>query len=110
MGRIGRISVPNTPRRLYTADARSFEGSGVGGDVGRDVDCVGRGLCEGRWTHDHPIAAVEARKLGLNVSTEMPREFIHLMNLFPQPVRRTPTAEYIPVPRRLDDGGRSSDD
>jgi len=29
-------------------------------------------------------------------------EFLGLMNLYPQPVRRQPTVEYLPEPRRSD--------
>lgn len=45
-------------------------------------------LATGTWTHDYPIAADEAKGLGLPVSTEMPNEFLELMTLYPQPVRR----------------------
>ncbi|RMG67979.1 MAG: hypothetical protein D6710_10735 [Nitrospirae bacterium] len=56
-------------------------------------------LSEGRWTHDYPITAEEARKLGLNVNTEMPEEIYQLMSLYRQPIRRQPTVEYLPVPK-----------
>lgn len=52
-------------------------------------------LVSGRWTHDYPISAEEAKELGLPVSTEMPKEIMLLMNLYPQPVRQS--VEYIPV-------------
>ncbi len=58
-------------------------------------------LSEGRWTHDHPITVEDARSLGLNVSTEMPESILVLMSYFPQPVRRQPTVEYLPEPRRV---------
>ncbi|MGB3914118.1 MAG: ATP-dependent Clp protease proteolytic subunit, partial [Dethiobacteria bacterium] len=35
---------------------------------------IAKTLTEGRWTHDFPITVDVARDLGLNVSTEMPRE------------------------------------
>ncbi|GAQ94252.1 serine protease, ClpP class [Thermodesulfovibrio aggregans] len=54
-------------------------------------------LVSGKWTHDYPISAEEARQLGLPVSTEMPKEIMFLMNLYPQPVRQS--VEYIPVRR-----------
>ena len=57
-------------------------------------------LSEGRWTHDRPISWEEARDLGLSVSSEMPEDFVHLMSLYPQPVHRAPTVEYLPYPRR----------
>jgi ClpP class serine protease len=56
-------------------------------------------LATGTWTHDYPITFDEARRLGLKVSSEMPREFLQLMALYPQPVRRQPSVEYRPIPR-----------
>lgn len=53
-------------------------------------------LTDGRWTHDYPITADEARGLGLNVSTNMPREVLDLLTLYPQPVRRQESVEYGP--------------
>ena len=44
-------------------------------------------LTSGRWTHDYPITASEARELGLPVNTNMPPEILDLLQLFPQPVR-----------------------
>lgn len=64
-------------------------------------------LTTGAWTHDFPISAEVAKELGLNVSTDMPRDILQLMALFPQPVRSTPSVEYIPVPRRLDRQGQT---
>lgn len=46
-------------------------------------------LSSGRWTHDYPIEAGEARALGLNVSTKMPEEISELMRLFPDRLSRT---------------------
>jgi ClpP class serine protease len=59
-------------------------------------------LASGTWTHDFPITVETARQLGLNVSTAMPRPVLELMSLFPQPIRRHPSVEYLPVPRRTD--------
>jgi len=53
-------------------------------------------LSEGRWTHDFPITFDYAKALGLHVSSEMPPEVLDLMMLYPQPVRRFPTVEYLP--------------
>ncbi len=55
-------------------------------------------LASGRWTHDYPISVEEAGQLGLNVSTEMPREIYQLMSLYPQAMQRRPSVEYIPIP------------
>ncbi len=56
-------------------------------------------LSEGRWTHDFPITFEEAKALGLRVSKGLLAEFYQLMSLYPQPVKRLPTVEYIPHPR-----------
>ncbi len=58
-------------------------------------------LSQGRWTHDYPITFDEAKKLGLPVNTNMPEEIYELMSLFPQPLRREPSVEFAPAPRRL---------
>ncbi|MEE4380618.1 MAG: ATP-dependent Clp protease proteolytic subunit [Pseudomonadales bacterium] len=57
-------------------------------------------LSEGRYTHDYAITATEAREVGLPVRTDVPQRFIELMGLYPQPLRRQPTVEYLPGPRR----------
>ncbi len=57
-------------------------------------------LSQGTWTHDHPISWNEAKSMGLPVKTDMPSLFYQLMNLFPQPVKREPTVEFLPIPRR----------
>ncbi len=55
-------------------------------------------LTEGRWTHDYPITVEEARALGLPISTDMPEEVYELMSLYPQPVQRRPSVQYVPLP------------
>lgn len=55
-------------------------------------------LASGRWTHDYPISVEEARALGLNISTELPREIYQLMGLYPQAQQRRPSVEYNPIP------------
>jgi ClpP class serine protease len=62
---------------------------------------LARLLSEGTWTHDHPITFERAKSFGLSVRSDIPAEFLDLMNLYPQPVRHQPTVEYLPVPRRL---------
>lgn len=59
-------------------------------------------LSSGAWTHDYPVTIEEAQRLGLRVSSEMPRAVMQLMSLYPQPVRRQPSVEYVPVPRRAE--------
>jgi ClpP class serine protease len=56
-------------------------------------------LSEGTWTHDFAITYEAAKKLGLNVSDEMPNEILELMDLYPQPVRRHPSVTYLPSRR-----------
>jgi ClpP class serine protease len=65
---------------------------------------LARRLSEGTWTHDHPITFEAAKSFGLPVRSDIPPEFLDLMSLYPQPVRRQPTVEYLPQPRRSDDG------
>jgi ClpP class serine protease len=50
---------------------------------------VAEQLATGRWTHDYPIEADEAREIGLNVSTNLPPEITELMALFPDRLSRT---------------------
>lgn len=57
-------------------------------------------LASGTWTHDYAITVDEARRLGLKVRSDMPAEILQLMGLYPQPVRKQPSVEYLPVPRR----------
>lgn len=63
------------------------------------ADELARLLSGGSWTHDFPITADAAKSLGLPVSTEIPKEVLQLMDLFPQPLRQTPAVEYLPWPR-----------
>jgi ClpP class serine protease len=56
-------------------------------------------LSEGKWTHDFPITFDFAKVLGLHVNSDIPIEVLKLMTLYPQPVRRTPTVEYLPGKR-----------
>jgi ClpP class serine protease len=56
-------------------------------------------LSTGTWTHDYPITVQEAQRLGLKASSEIPAEILDLMSLYPQPVRRQPSVEYLPFPR-----------
>lgn len=49
---------------------------------------VAEQLSSGRWTHDYPIEADEAREIGLNVSNDMPADIMELMTLFPDKLSR----------------------
>ncbi|HTD69612.1 MAG TPA: ATP-dependent Clp protease proteolytic subunit [Gemmatimonadales bacterium] len=66
------------------------------------TDELARLLSEGTWTHDHPITYEAARDFGLPVRNDIPPEFLLLMSLYPQPVRRQPAVEYLPAPRRFE--------
>lgn len=55
-------------------------------------------LSQGTWTHDHPIGFKEARQMGLLVRSDLPKEFYELMDLYPQPMRKQPSVQYIPSP------------
>jgi ClpP class serine protease len=60
-------------------------------------------LSSGNWTHDYPITFDEASRLGLKVSSATPRDVMQLMSLYPQPLKRQPSVEYLPVRRHADD-------
>jgi ClpP class serine protease len=63
---------------------------------------LARLLSTGTWTHDYPITFEDPQRLGLNVSSNMPPMMLQLMGLFPQPVRRQSSVEFLPVPRRAE--------
>jgi len=63
------------------------------------AEALAQKLSEGAWTHDYPIFAAEARSLGLNVNTEIPRQILELLALYPQPVR-TRGVDYLPWPHQ----------
>jgi len=63
-------------------------------------------LSTGKWTHDHPITFEEAASLGLQVSANMPQEFVQLMSFYPQPVRYQRAVEYIPRPHHREQAKR----
>lgn len=57
--------------------------------------CITQELTTGQWTHDYPLTPSMAQELGLNISTEIPQEFLELMSLFPQPVRMQRNVEFL---------------
>jgi len=57
-------------------------------------------MTSGTWTHDYPITCDRARELGLPVNSDIPENILRLMELYPQPMRRQPSVEYLPVPYR----------
>jgi ClpP class serine protease len=70
------------------------------------ADELARLLSEGTWTHDHAITYETAKSFGLPVRSDLPPEFLDLMNLYRQPVRRQPSVEYLPQPRHVKGGTR----
>jgi ClpP class serine protease len=63
-------------------------------------EAIAAQLTEGRYTHDYAITAKEAGAMGLAVTTSVPDDIFELMTLYPQPVRRQPSVEFLPAPRR----------
>src|SRR5207237_4751192 len=61
-------------------------------------------MTSGTWTHDYPITCARARELGLPVNTDIPENVLRLMQLYPQPMRRQPSVEYVPLPYRSNRG------
>jgi ClpP class serine protease len=57
-------------------------------------------MTSGTWTHDYPITFERAHDLELRVNSDMPENIMRLMQLYPQPVRRQSSVEYVPVPYR----------
>jgi ClpP class serine protease len=57
-------------------------------------------MTSGIWTHDYPITYERAHELGLPVRSDMPENMLRLMQLYPQPMRRQPSVEYVPLPYR----------
>jgi hypothetical protein len=41
--------------------------------------------------------------MGLPIRTDMPESILRLLQLYPQPVNRHPTVEYVPLPRHAGD-------
>jgi len=67
------------------------------------ADELSRKLSEGGWTHDYPFTFETAKGFGLPVRSDLPPEFLDLMGLYPQPVRRQATVEYVHEYRRVKD-------
>ncbi|NPV62705.1 MAG: hypothetical protein HPY61_08760 [Methanotrichaceae archaeon] len=73
------------------------------GKCGKDrLDVIIEEFVSGKYTHDHPFMAEEARYLlGDCVKTEVPEEVYELMNLYRMEVGRgRPGVEYVPLTRK----------
>jgi ClpP class serine protease len=68
-----------------------------GMDAG-DAEKLAETLSQGQWTHDYPITAETAKRLGLPVSIDPPAEVGEIIRLYPQARNRRPSVEYIPAP------------
>lgn len=66
---------------------------------GEKVDVIIEEFVSGKYTHDHPFLAEDAKKLlGECVKTDVPGEVYDLMKLYRMEVaRRRPGVEYVPV-------------
>lgn len=58
----------------------------------------------GAWTHDYPLHAEALQGLGLQVSTDVPEDFLDLMTLYPQP-SRSDGVQFTPFRRDAPSGG-----
>jgi ClpP class serine protease len=76
----------------------------TGNDMEKErAEEIAEALSSGRWTHDYPISAAEAEKMGLRITLDLPDEVCQLMQLYPQSGQRRPSVQYIPVPYRRED-------
>lgn len=64
---------------------------------------IARALTEGRYTHDYPLTFEKLKKLGLQVSSEVPKEIYLLMRLYPQASSIRPSVQYVPLPYKQKD-------
>src|SRR6056297_1435010 len=55
-------------------------------------------LTDGRWTHDYPINAKEAKEIGLPVNTDFDSSIGNIISLGPQSGKGRPSVQYIPMP------------
>jgi ClpP class serine protease len=67
---------------------------------GEKAEEIAKLMTSGTWTHDYPITFERARDLELRVNSDMPENIMRLMQLYPQPMRRQPSVEYVPLPYR----------
>ena len=56
-------------------------------------------LTNGKWTHDYPLTVEDMRAMGINVSTDVPKEVYELMELYRAEIgsMRRPSVEFIPT-------------
>jgi len=66
-------------------------------DKGQELAAL---LTSGTWTHDYPLTFERAQALGLRVRNDIPDSVMNLMQMYPQPTRRQPSVEYVPISYR----------
>jgi ClpP class serine protease len=71
---------------------------------GEKAEEIAKLMTSGTWTHDYPITCERAHELGLRVNSDMPENVLRLMQLYPQPMRRQSSVEYVPLPYRSNRG------
>jgi ClpP class serine protease len=64
-------------------------------------------LSSGRWTHDYPIEAAEARAIGLKVSNDVPPDLMELMSLFPSSLRRNSGVKWFDSAKAMISGQKA---
>ncbi|MBC7194503.1 MAG: hypothetical protein H5U37_02475 [Caldisericia bacterium] len=62
------------------------------------IEYIAKELSSGKWTHDYPLTCERVKKLGLNVSFDMPEDVYLLMSLYPQAGVGRPSVQYLPMP------------
>jgi ClpP class serine protease len=62
------------------------------------IESIAKELSSGKWTHDYPLTCERVKKLGLNVSFDMPEDVYILMSLYPQAGVGRPSVQYLPMP------------
>jgi ClpP class serine protease len=76
------------------AESRKYVCDLLIGQMSENGACsIADDLISGKYSHGYPITVEAARDLGLNVSTDMPREITDLLELFPRR-ERNPSVRY----------------
>jgi len=67
---------------------------------------IAKDLTSGKWTHDYPLTVEDMRSMGINVSTDVPKEVYELMELYRAETIgiRRPSVEFIPTYHGLRNG------
>jgi ClpP class serine protease len=66
-----------------------------------DADELAELLTHGVWTHDYPLFHETLTSFGLNVTTDIPKDIIELMEMYPQP-NQAEGVDYVPTPYHSD--------